>query len=88
MDVTYDILVLLFFVAGLAGFIDAMAGGGGLLTLPALLSAGVPPTQHWRPINCKARLVAFRPLGISFATALLISKICAWRLPVPLSALR
>ncbi len=45
MDVSIDILALLFFVAGLAGFIDAMAGGGGLLTLPALLSAGVPPTQ-------------------------------------------
>ncbi|MBN8211237.1 TSUP family transporter, partial [Bacillus sp. NTK071] len=27
------------------GFIDAMAGGGGLLTLPALLAAGIPPTQ-------------------------------------------
>ena len=26
-----------------AGFIDAVAGGGGLLTLPALLFAGVPP---------------------------------------------
>ena len=26
-----------------AGFIDAIAGGGGLLTLPALLSAGLPP---------------------------------------------
>ena len=45
MEVTIEILALLFFVAGLAGFIDAMAGGGGLLTLPALLSVGVPPTQ-------------------------------------------
>ncbi|WP_240207147.1 TSUP family transporter [Vibrio sp. CyArs1] len=45
MELTIEILALLFFVAGLAGFIDAMAGGGGLLTLPALLSVGVPPTQ-------------------------------------------
>ena len=29
-------------VAAVAGCIDAIAGGGGLLTLPALLSAGVP----------------------------------------------
>lgn len=36
---------MLFVVASLAGFIDAMAGGGGLITLPALLAAGVPPTQ-------------------------------------------
>ncbi|RLS50041.1 MAG: transporter, partial [Planctomycetota bacterium] len=31
-------------VAGLcAGFIDAIAGGGGLISLPALLWAGLPP---------------------------------------------
>jgi len=45
MDLSFEILALLFFVAGLAGFIDAIAGGGGLLTVPALLAAGVPPTQ-------------------------------------------
>lgn len=32
-------------VAGLAGFVDAIAGGGGLLTVPALLAAGVPPVS-------------------------------------------
>lgn len=33
----------LLFLAGLAGgFIDAIAGGGGLITLPALLGAGLP----------------------------------------------
>lgn len=26
-----------------AGFVDAIAGGGGLIALPALLSAGIPP---------------------------------------------
>jgi uncharacterized protein len=31
--------------ATLAGFVDAIAGGGGLITLPALLLAGVPPAQ-------------------------------------------
>lgn len=36
-------LMILLFVAFLAGFIDAIAGGGGLLTLPALLTAGLPP---------------------------------------------
>ncbi|NOH72431.1 TSUP family transporter [Vibrio pectenicida] len=45
MDISFEILTLLFFVASVAGFIDAMAGGGGLLTLPALLAAGVPPAQ-------------------------------------------
>ncbi len=45
MEVSLEILAILFFVAGAAGFIDAMAGGGGLITLPALLAAGVPPTN-------------------------------------------
>jgi uncharacterized membrane protein YfcA len=27
----------------LAGFVDAIAGGGGMITVPALLAAGVPP---------------------------------------------
>ncbi|BCU75865.1 TSUP family transporter [Luteolibacter sp. LG18] len=35
---------LLLFLAGLTGgFIDAIAGGGGLITVPALLAAGLPP---------------------------------------------
>ncbi|MCX8956661.1 sulfite exporter TauE/SafE family protein [Erwinia psidii] len=36
---------LLFFVAVLAAFIDSIAGGGGLLSVPALLSAGLSPAQ-------------------------------------------
>ena len=32
-------------VAVLTGFIDAIAGGGGLIMMPALLFAGVPPLQ-------------------------------------------
>ena len=30
-------------VAVVAGFVDAIAGGGGLIVIPALLFAGVPP---------------------------------------------
>ncbi len=38
-------LGILFAVALLAGFIDSIAGGGGLLTVPALLAVGLPPAQ-------------------------------------------
>ncbi len=38
--ITYFIL---FIVALLAGFLGAIAGGGGLLTLPAILAIGLPP---------------------------------------------
>ena len=34
---------LLFFAAFAAGFVDAIAGGGGLITVPVLLSAGLSP---------------------------------------------
>ena len=36
-------ILLLGIVALLAGFIDAIAGGGGMLVMPALLSIGMPP---------------------------------------------
>jgi len=38
-----EIIFVLSAIAVLAGFIDAIAGGGGLITVPALLWAGVPP---------------------------------------------
>lgn len=37
------VLAGLFGAGVVAGFVDAIAGGGGLLTVPALLSAGLPP---------------------------------------------
>ncbi|PIB22866.1 hypothetical protein BFP76_10085 [Amylibacter kogurei] len=44
-DPTITILLILFAVAFFAGAIDAIAGGGGLITVPALLLAGVSPIQ-------------------------------------------
>ncbi|MFC0309210.1 TSUP family transporter [Gallibacterium trehalosifermentans] len=43
MELAWDIYLLLFLLAALAGFIDAIAGGGGLITIPALLAVGLPP---------------------------------------------
>ena len=42
----FDIYILLPLLAAgfVAAFVDAMAGGGGLISLPALLLAGMPPT--------------------------------------------
>ncbi|MCJ8305200.1 TSUP family transporter [Shewanella sp.] len=44
LELSYELIALLFGVAMLAGFIDAIAGGGGLITIPALMWAGLPPT--------------------------------------------
>lgn len=40
---TNDILVLLVATGFCAGFVDSIAGGGGLISLPVLLSVGLPP---------------------------------------------
>jgi uncharacterized membrane protein YfcA len=43
MSLAPEVLTLLF-VAGLsAGFVDAVAGGGGLITVPVLMWVGLPP---------------------------------------------
>lgn len=43
IQLSLEIILMLTAVATIAGFIDAIAGGGGLLTIPALLLANVPP---------------------------------------------
>lgn len=40
---TFGTIAFCSLAAFVAGFIDSIAGGGGLITLPALLLAGVPP---------------------------------------------
>lgn len=74
MDNFYDLfmvspllLVVLFFVAVLAGFIDSIAGGGGLLTIPALMAAGMSPQTRWRPINYRRAAAPSRLRSILFA---------------------
>jgi uncharacterized protein len=43
MDI--EILALLFATGLLAGFVDSIAGGGGLISVPALMFAGLDPVQ-------------------------------------------
>lgn len=42
-EVAGEVLALLVLAAFCAGFVDSIAGGGGLITIPALLLAGAPP---------------------------------------------
>jgi len=45
-DFIFDpLLIFLFTIAIVGGFVDAVAGGGGLLTIPALLLTGMSPIQ-------------------------------------------
>lgn len=43
MELELSTILLLMLAALVAGFIDSIAGGGGLITLPALLATGMPP---------------------------------------------
>ena len=43
MELSIELFLILFAVGIVAGFIDSIAGGGGLLTIPALLWSGLPP---------------------------------------------
>ena len=43
MEVTLRTILILLPLTGLAGFVDAVAGGGGLISIPAYMLAGCPP---------------------------------------------
>ena len=43
IDLTIQTYVLLFITGLCAGFVDSIAGGGGLIALPVLFSVGLPP---------------------------------------------
>ncbi|WP_457577597.1 TSUP family transporter [Desulfomarina sp.] len=43
IDISSTVLLTLLLVGLLSGFIDSVAGGGGLIALPALLFVGLPP---------------------------------------------
>ena len=42
MDITLTVILVCFVVFFIAGFVDAIAGGGGLITMPVLLLLGIP----------------------------------------------
>ena len=75
-----------------AGFIDSIAGGGGLITLPVLLAAGLPPhlalgtnkvqsvfgsgTAAWR--YGRGGLIPWRTIWVGVAMSLVASFLGAW----------
>ena len=43
MEITWQMFLIVCPLAFLAGFVDSVAGGGGLISLPAYYLAGLPP---------------------------------------------
>ena len=56
-------MALLMLMTGFAGFVDSAAGGGGLISLPAYLFAGLPPHYTYATNKFSAAC------GTTFATA-------------------
>nr|WP_246225583.1 TSUP family transporter [Vibrio agarilyticus] len=71
-------MLALFAVASVAGFIDAMAGGGGLLTVPALLAAGLSPTQALATNKLQSSFGSFSA-SFYFIRRGLVSLAAMWR---------
>ena len=67
-NVTLEILGFLFVIGILAGFLDTLAGGGGLLSIPALMISGMPPLLALGTNKLQASV------GIGTATLLLFRK--------------
>jgi uncharacterized membrane protein YfcA len=43
INLSNEALMFLVFIAVIAGLLDTLAGGGGLIVLPALIMSGIPP---------------------------------------------
>jgi uncharacterized membrane protein YfcA len=54
IDITFQLIILLVLVAFFAGFVDAIAGGGGLITMPALLFTGLPTVNAIATVRAQA----------------------------------
>lgn len=65
-------------VAFVTGFVDAIAGGGGLIMMPALLFAGVPPLQALGTNKLQSMFGTFIAMG-NYARSGLIE----WRRNLP-----
>lgn len=74
LSLSWELLTFLFFIAIAAGFIDTIAGGGGLIALPALLLANVPPLQALATNKLQGTF------GTLTSSAIMLSKkVVTWR---------
>jgi hypothetical protein len=84
-EVTTQLALILILSAFIAGFVDSIAGGGGLITVPMLLLAGASPLQALATNKVQgsfgAATTAFTdvPVGFSPVASRTMSKLCLIR---------
>ena len=59
MEISVELLFLLFFIAAIAGWVDTLAGGGGLIVLPVLMLTGMAPVQALATNKCQGFVGTF-----------------------------
>lgn len=82
MEVEVSTLIILAVVALLAGFFDAIAGGGGMLTLPALFIAGIDPLAAMATNKLQASSAS-----VSAVWAFARKRMIDWRAGLPMAIL-
>src|ERR1700712_865500 len=82
MEVEITVLLGLTAVAFVAGFLDAIAGGGGLITLPALLIAGINPVAAIATNKLQAASAT-----VSATVAFALNGKIEWRSGLPMAAM-
>ena len=73
-----EMILILVAVAMVAGFIDAIAGGGGLITLPALLLSGLSPVQALATNKLQSSAGSFSATFAFFRKGLISWKHSKW----------
>ncbi|MFQ3231821.1 MAG: putative membrane protein YfcA [Reinekea sp.] len=68
VEVSLELIVVLFAVAAIAGWVDTLAGGGGLIVLPVLMMTGISPVAALATNKCQGFVGTFT------ATITLITK--------------
>ena len=72
--ISFETFAFLFVIAIAAGLIDTLAGGGGLIVLPALIMSGIPPLQALGTNKLQGTM------GTATATLMMIkSKRVSWK---------
>ena len=85
MEVTLLEIVLLCVAALTAGVVDAIAGGGGLLTMPALLATGLPPHVVLGTNKGQSVFGAFAALVRFYRAGMVRSELAAVTFPLGLA---
>jgi uncharacterized membrane protein YfcA len=82
LEIELSLILIMTGVALLAGFFDAIAGGGGLITLPALLLAGIDPL-----VALATNKVQAASATVSATAAFARKGMIEWRSGLPMAAM-